>query len=121
MAHVKDRRELGALGEELAAAHLRRDGMRIVARNWRCRSGELDIVAARGATVVVCEVKTRRSVRCGTPAAAIDADKARRVRELALLWRNESRRAWRRMRIDAVCVLVGPDGTASIDHRRGVV
>ncbi len=110
----------GTLGERMAVAHLRRDGMRILDRNWACRIGELDIVAQDGATVVFCEVKTRRSLRFGTPFSAIDATKAARIDRLAHAWRRETRRWSFPRRFDAVCIVIRPNHTAHIDHRRGV-
>ncbi|MCX2716109.1 YraN family protein, partial [Mycolicibacterium sp. J2] len=53
------RAEIGALGERLAVEHLQSLGLRVLQRNWRCRYGELDVIAAEGATVVFVEVKTR--------------------------------------------------------------
>ena len=61
------RRALGRYGEDLAARRLSEAGMRILERNWRCREGEIDIVAADGDALVVCEVKTRRAGRLRTP------------------------------------------------------
>ena len=61
---------LGRYGENVAAAHLSDAGLEILARNWRCEEGEIDIVALDGDCVVVCEVKTRRSLLAGTPAHA---------------------------------------------------
>ncbi|MBA2716596.1 MAG: YraN family protein, partial [Propionibacteriales bacterium] len=61
------RKALGDYGERLAAAHLVEKGLVVLDRNWRCSAGEIDIVAADGNTVVVCEVKTRSSCRFGTP------------------------------------------------------
>ncbi|WP_035697044.1 YraN family protein, partial [Glycomyces tenuis] len=59
--------ELGRLGERFAAAHLRRDRMQVLDRNWRHRQGELDLIARQADVVVFCEVKTRRSRRYGGP------------------------------------------------------
>ena len=61
----------GQRGEELAAQWYRRNGYTVVARNWRCAIGEIDLLARRGATLVVCEVKTRRSDAFGVPALAV--------------------------------------------------
>lgn len=83
---------LGAFGEDLAADHLRRDGMRVLERNWRCEVGELDIVAQDRGVIVFCEVKTRRSLRFGTPMQAIDDAKAQRIRRLAAIWQHQRRR-----------------------------
>ena len=62
---------LGASGEDLAAGWYAAQGYEVVARNWRCREGELDLVVARGRAVVFCEVKTRRGHGFGLPAEAV--------------------------------------------------
>ncbi len=84
------KRSLGQWGEDRAAAHLRRSGLRIVDRNWRAPEreipGELDIVAVEGATVVVCEVKTRRTGRFGGAVAAVGEAKQQRIRSLTESW-----------------------------------
>src|SRR6266508_4091851 len=77
------RRELGRLGEQLADARLRAAGLRVVARNWRCREGEIDLVAAGPGLLVFCEVKTRRGNGYGSPAAAVTPAKQARLRRLA--------------------------------------
>jgi putative endonuclease len=74
---------LGADGEAVAAHHYRRDGYEVVATNWRCPSGELDIVARRGHVLVFCEVKTRSSDRFGGGAIAVDRRRQRRLRDAA--------------------------------------
>ncbi len=58
----------------------------MLARNWRCRDGELDLVLRRGRTVVFCEVKTRSSDAFGTPAEAVTRAKRARIRHLAARW-----------------------------------
>ena len=80
------RRALGAAGEDAVAQWYAGAGYSVVARNWRVREGEIDVVARRGATIVFCEVKTRRSVAFGTPAEAVTARKQARLRTLALHW-----------------------------------
>lgn len=77
---------LGRYGEELAARRLTEAGMTVIARNWRCRSGEIDIVARDGDALVVCEVKTRREGEFEHPMAAVRAGKAERLRRLAGRW-----------------------------------
>ena len=109
---------VGRYGEELACAHLMRDGMRIVDRNWRHATGEIDIIARSGRLLVFCEVKTRRSIRFGTPMTAITAAKAHRIKQLARRWGTPS---WaRQRRFDVICVLLSGD-YATIDHRQGVL
>ena len=80
------RRALGASGEERAASWYEEHGYRVLARNWRCRDGELDLVVAHGRTVVFCEVKTRTSDAFGTPAEAVGHAKRARIRGLAARW-----------------------------------
>jgi putative endonuclease len=71
------RQRLGKAGEELAAEHFRGLGYEVLARNFRCRQGEIDLVCRRGGEVSLVEVKTRTGARHGTPAEAIDAGKQR--------------------------------------------
>jgi len=84
------RAALGRYGEDLAAAHLLDCGHELLARNWRCREGELDLVARdRDGTVVFVEVKTRGGTAFGEPAEAVGPVKARRIRVLACRWLSE--------------------------------
>jgi putative endonuclease len=77
---------LGRQGEDLAAGWYRRRGYEVVARNWRCPLGEIDLVARRRRVIVICEVKTRRSDAFGAPALAVGAVKQQRLRRLAAQW-----------------------------------
>ena len=77
------RQRLGARGEDRAAAWYRAAGYDVVARNWRCPEGELDLVVGRPGELVFCEVKTRSSDRFGAPAEAVTIAKQRRLRMLA--------------------------------------
>lgn len=112
---------LGRYGEDLAAAHLVAHGHRLLARNWRCAEGEIDILATEGATLVVCEVKTRSSTRFGLPAEAVTAVKARRLRRLAASWLAASGGGFDTVRFDVVAVLRPRTGPAQIEHLRGVL
>jgi putative endonuclease len=80
------RHTLGTEGEAAVAAWYDARGYEVLDRNWRCSAGELDLVVARGRTIVFCEVKTRRSDAFGTPAEAVTPRKQQRLRRLALLW-----------------------------------
>ena len=80
------RQAIGAYGERLAARHLEEHGLRILARNWRCADGEVDLILRDGDDVVFCEVKTRRTGTFGPPAAAVDPRKVKKLRGLALRW-----------------------------------
>ena len=115
------RKELGALGEQLAVEHLRSLGLRIVARNWRCRYGELDVIAADGDdTVVFVEVKTRTGDGFGGLEHAVTQEKLRRIRRLAGIWLAGQDLRWPGLRIDVVGVRVGRRRSPEVMHLRGV-
>jgi putative endonuclease len=76
------RKQFGALGERLAAEMLIRRGLTLVARNWRCPLGEIDIIAQDGDVLAIIEVKARRGRSAGTPEQGVDARKQRRLCEL---------------------------------------
>jgi putative endonuclease len=115
-----DRQELGRDGEDAAAGYLAQRGMQVVSRNWRCRYGEIDIIARDGTVLVFCEVKTRRGTGFGVPLEAITAAKLARMRRLAVLWLEDAGGHRGPIRLDAVGVLQHPDGRLEIEHLRGV-
>lgn len=116
------RAQLGALGEQLATDHLTSLGLQILQRNWRCRYGELDVIAADTAarTVVFVEVKTRTGDRFGGVAQAVTTEKVRRLRRLAGLWLASQNGSWAAIRIDVIGVQVGRRRTPEITHLRGI-
>jgi putative endonuclease len=110
---------LGERGEEAAAAYLERIGVTIVGRNWRCQHGEIDIVGLDGQTVVLCEVKTRRTRAKGNPEEAITAAKRRRYSRLAEAYLQESGLADVSLRFDVIGLLVIAEDRALLRHHRG--
>ncbi len=115
------RTELGALGEQVAVEHLLALGMVVLQRNWRCRYGELDVIAAEGAsTVVFVEVKTRTGDGFGGLPEAVTPAKVRRIRRLAGLWLADQSTRWREVRIDVVGVRLGRRRDPEVTHLRGV-
>ena len=116
------RAEMGAFGEQLATDHLTRLGLRILTRNWRCRYGELDVIAADPAThtVVFVEVKTRTGDGFGGLAYAVTGQKVRRLRRLAALWLAGQHGSWTAIRIDVIGVRIGRCRTPEITHVQGV-
>lgn len=110
---------VGAYGERVACAHLVEQGMVVLDRNWRCPAGEIDLILRDGGDLVFCEVKTRRSNRFGTPAEAVDAAKARRLRRLAAQWLAQAGLRPHAVRFDVVSVLPQPVGAAHVEHLRG--
>jgi len=116
---------LGTRGERIAAAHLERRGLQMLARNWRCPSGEIDLVLRDPGSgeIVVAEVKTRASVAYGHPFEAITHAKLARLRRLAGAWcaaHPELAGPRPRVRIDAVAVIAQRDRPAVVEHLRGV-
>ncbi len=107
---------LGRLGEDLAAAFLTEAGYLVVDRNWRCRQGEIDIVAVDGAQTVFVEVKTRSTVTFGHPFEAITLAKLARLRRLAAAWCADNPGDHRTIRIDAISVIAPTDGPPQIEH-----
>ena len=99
---------LGRLGEERAAAHYRARGYAVLARNWRCRHGEIDLICARGRTLVICEVKARRRPVQGHPLEAVTPLKQRRLRRLAAVYVVSQTAYWEEIRFD-VATLLGRD------------
>ena len=83
-------------------------GYQVVARNWRCRDGELDLVLRQGRVFVFCEVKARTTDAFGVPAEAVTRSKQARIRRLAARWLDEAAPAKaREIRFDVVAILAG--------------
>lgn len=116
------RGELGAFGERVATDHLIGLGLTILDRNWRCRYGELDVIAADPVTdtVVFVEVKTRTGDGFGGLAYAVTGLKVRRLRRLAAMWLATQNGSWAGVRIDVIGVRVGRCRSPEITHVQGV-
>lgn len=120
------RAAVGRYGERVAVAHLERSGLVVLARNWRCREGEIDVVARDGDELVVVEVKTRRPGPEGVPGAgspleAVTPAKAARLRRLGWRWLAAHPAAHPAgVRVDVVGVLRPRSGAAVVEHVRGV-
>jgi len=111
---------LGRYGEDLAVAHLERQGLTILARNWRCSLGEVDVIARDGARLVICEVKTRSSESYGSPVEAVGPRKVRRLRQLALRWLDEQQVHVPEIRFDVIGIVQPPVGPPLLNHIKGV-
>ena len=77
---------MGSRGEDLAVIYLKREGYEILARNYRLRSGEIDIIAKEGGEIVFCEVKTRKDAGCGDPTEAVDIAKIAKIQKMAAVY-----------------------------------
>ncbi|WP_438350121.1 YraN family protein [Paenibacillus sp. FA6] len=114
------RKQKGVVAEEHAAIYLAQHGYEIIDRNWRCRSGEIDIVARTDECLVFVEVRSRSgSPRYGTPAESVNVRKMNQVRKTAevyLLYKQIDI-ASIMMRFDVVAVILNADLTvSSLEH-----
>jgi putative endonuclease len=105
------RRERGGAGEDAALGVYLHRGYQLVARNWRCRLGELDLVLVRGDTLVFCEVKTRRGSSFGGGYEAVTWRKRAKLRSLAEAFLLESTARPGATRFDVASVALGPRGS----------
>jgi putative endonuclease len=104
---VVDRRLVhGRAGEDAAEARYRARGYRVVARNWRCRLGELDLVAERRGVLVFCEVKARRPGAFGGGYEAVTAQKQAKLRALAEAFLGATRVRPHAVRFDVASVSI---------------
>lgn len=111
------RRATGRRGEEVAAGFLARLGYRLVARNFRCRAGEIDLVALDGDTIVFVEVRSRTGVGRGTPLESVDGRKQMRVGRVARHFLTLRRWHERPARFDVVGVRFDREPPA-VEHVR---
>jgi putative endonuclease len=120
---AQTKQALGQAGEDLAAQVLADNGAEIIARNWRGRQGELDIIAFDKGALIAVEVKTRSGTAFGTPAAAISEAKIKRMRKVFGQWMSEHKtelRSSREIRLDAISILLKPNSSPIIEHIRGI-
>jgi putative endonuclease len=111
MPGTTDARERrGRAGEDATARVYEGRGYRIVERNWRCKLGEIDLIAERGDLLAFCEVKTRSGVAFGGGYEAVTWSKRRRLRRLAEAYLGEGRAEPGRVRFDVASVWLGDRG-----------
>jgi putative endonuclease len=111
-----NKQSLGAKGEKLAAQHLEGQGYTIIAMNWRCRQGEIDIVAQQNDLYIFVEVKTRRSMTVQDALASITSSKREKFIKAVYYYLNEHQLDEALWRIDAIGVALPPNGKAIIEH-----
>ncbi|MCL4423352.1 MAG: YraN family protein [Actinobacteria bacterium] len=107
------RHDLGRLAETAVASWYQDRGWEVLSRNWRCRQGELDVVASQGRWLAFCEVKARSSRRFGAPQEAVNWAKRKRLRLLAARWLAEQPDGVHRgkqIRFDVAGVSAGSQG-----------
>ncbi|TCP52508.1 putative endonuclease [Tumebacillus sp. BK434] len=118
---TRSRKQTGAMGEQIASDWLLQQGCVLIARNWRCQDGELDIIAAEGDTLLFLEVRTRTTLgRFGTAEESVDWRKQRQVRHLAARYLSAHQHFYRRFRFDVIVVYLHrhSDHVQNIRHIR---
>lgn len=122
MLHRPNTQEIGRRGEQLAERYLHDRGYRTLARNWRWRKGELDLIVERDGELVFVEVKTRRSHRFGSPEEAVTARKQRRLIQTATAYLASTGRQDAQWRIDVVAIDLDPESEVErIEHIQDAV
>ena len=110
---------LGKYGEDLAAQYLNDRGYEILDRNWRCSTGEIDLVAFHRGRYIFVEVKTRNGTGFGHPFEAITSNKVSRMRKLVAQWCIANEKAGVNVRLDAIAVLI-VGGRVAVEHVKQV-
>lgn len=115
------RRTIGQRGEALAAEYLQRKGYGIIAMNWRCAAGEIDLIMTDGPALVFVEVRTRRSLLRGLAEESVTPGKQRRLARLVQIYLqalDDARQSWPGpWRVDVVAVQIAPgSGSVHIQH-----
>lgn len=111
-----DNKTLGARGEEIAVAYLKGRKFTVIERNFRCKAGEVDIVARDGRTFVFVEVKTRRTMSFGPPQASVTPFKQRQISKAALTWLAKNRLHEASARFDVIAIILRDHEVPRIDH-----
>jgi putative endonuclease len=101
---IEHQHAVGKAGEEAAVQYLCQQGYQILERNYRCRVGEIDLIARDGRTLAFIEVKTRRSRRFGPAAAAVTIEKQRHLIKASQLYLAQRRKAHELCRFDVVTI-----------------
>ncbi len=107
---------LGTRGERIAARTLKRSKYRIVARNYRCPAGEIDLIALDGDTLVFVEVKTRRSSETAFPEVNVHHQKQRKITQVAKYYLAAKNAQHYPCRFDVVSVVLGESGAPAVEH-----
>lgn len=110
-------KRLGNKGEDIACKFLERRGYCICCRNFRCRYGEIDIIAFKEQEISFVEVKTRRNLNFGLPRLAVTAAKQQKIRSAALFYLQQERKYEKSISFDVIEILVIND-VAKINHLR---
>jgi putative endonuclease len=106
----EDQRAVGKTGEEAAVRYLQQQGYCILERNYRCRFGEIDLIARDGRTLTFIEVKTRRSHKFGPAASAVTFAKQRHLIRASQVYMAQTGTAYDLCRFDVVTIDINAHG-----------
>ncbi len=117
------RQQAGRAGEELAAEYLKSQGFKIVDRNYRCRLGEIDIIAEENGVTVFIEVRSRTGISCGNPEESVTYKKGLTLKKLAKRYMQQKYGREVASRIDLVAVMLNSDvlSLRNLTHYRGIL
>jgi putative endonuclease len=115
---VTDNKTLGERGEAIAVAYLKGQRFTIIERNFRCKGGEVDIIAREGKTLVFVEVKTRRTLTFGPPQMALTPFKQRQISKAALTWLAKKKQFDASARFDVIAIVARDHQVPEIEHIR---
>jgi len=116
------RKEVGAIGEKLAVDFLKKRGYKILQRNYRCREGEIDIIAQKDEFLVFVEVRTKKNTAFGTPEESVTLSKREKLISLANAYIQAYNKPPQSWRIDVVAVELTPDNRVSrLEHIENAV
>jgi len=111
-----DNKKIGAEGEKLAAEFLKRNNYDVIAANYRCRHGEIDIIARQGKTLIFVEVKTRSSLRFGMGMEAVNYAKQQKIRKVAMNFISEKKVLFSGLRFDVIDIFMKQPNVSQITH-----
>ena len=115
------KRATGELGEDLAAHFLERSGLAVLERNYRCKAGEIDVIAQDGDELVFAEVRTRSGAAFGTPEESLTVRKRRKMAECAYSYLAERGAHGRTWRVDLVAIELDRGRVVRVDHYKHVL
>lgn len=105
----------GAAGEQLAVNYLKKSGFKILARNWLCKAGEIDVIARLGTTLVIVEVRVRGSKEFGSAAETVNFGKQQKIIRAAANYQQKNN-YWGDIRFDVIAIELGADNRPRLEH-----
>lgn len=111
-----DNKKIGVAGEKLAADFLKRNNYDVLAVNYRCRYGEIDIIAKQGETLIFVEVKTRSSLKFGMGLEAVNYIKQKKIKKVAMSFINEKKVYFSEIRFDVIDIFIKKPRLFEITH-----